>query len=98
MDTKNVVAAISLSAAVIVLYSLFFLPDPVQRIENLDEKDKVEKNTDAPSLDQKKDEIKITREEAIKKNERINFENDNIKGSISLIGAIKKPSLNSTFS
>ena len=28
MDTKNVIAAISLSAAVIILYSLFFQPDP----------------------------------------------------------------------
>ena len=28
MDTKNVIAAISLSAAVIILYSLFFAPTP----------------------------------------------------------------------
>ena len=28
MDTRNVIAAISLSAAVIILYSLFFQPDP----------------------------------------------------------------------
>ena len=28
MDTKNVIAAISLSAAVIILYGLFFAPDP----------------------------------------------------------------------
>ena len=28
MDTKNVIAAISLSAAVIILYSLFFAPSP----------------------------------------------------------------------
>jgi len=27
MDTKNVIAAIALSSAVIVLYSLFFVPD-----------------------------------------------------------------------
>ena len=35
MDTKNVIAAISLSAAVIILYSLFFAepPDP-DRIKN----------------------------------------------------------------
>ena len=44
MDTKNVIAAISLSAAVIILYSLFFAPEPVQRTENLSEKDKIEKN------------------------------------------------------
>ena len=28
MDSKNVIAAISLSAAVIILYSLFFAPSP----------------------------------------------------------------------
>ena len=28
MDTKNIIAAISLSAAVIILYGLFFAPDP----------------------------------------------------------------------
>ena len=42
MDTKNVVAAISLSAAVIVLYSLFFAPETVQRAENLSENDNIQ--------------------------------------------------------
>ena len=88
MDTKNVVAAISLSAAVIVLYSLFFAPEPVQRAENLSEKDKIEKNSDAPSLDQTETFVKISRDEAINKEDRVTFENDNIIGSISLKGAI----------
>ena len=39
MDTRNVVAAISLSAAVIILYSLFFAPPPLTK-ENLVEKKK----------------------------------------------------------
>ena len=30
MDSKNVIAAISLSAAVIILYGLFFAPEPQQ--------------------------------------------------------------------
>ena len=88
MDTKNVVAAISLSAAVIVLYSLFFAPEPVQRAENLSEKDKIEKNSDAPSLDQTETFVKISRDEAINQEDRVAFENDNIIGSISLKGAI----------
>ena len=88
MDTKNVVAAISLSAAVIVLYSLFFLPEPVQKTENLTEQNKIEENSDAPSLDQERKIIKISRNEAIIENERVNFENNNIQGSISLKGAI----------
>ena len=88
MDTENVIAAISLSAAVIVLYSLFFIPEPKQRTENLSEKNKIEKNSDAPSLDQKENLVKISRDEAINQNERINFENNNIQGSISLKGAV----------
>ena len=34
MDTKNVIAAISLSAAVIILYSLFFAPSPEEMKQN----------------------------------------------------------------
>ena len=36
MDTKNVIAAISLSAAVIILYSLFFAPSP-NEIKKIDQ-------------------------------------------------------------
>jgi YidC/Oxa1 family membrane protein insertase len=88
MDTKNVVAAISLSAAVIVLYSLFFAPEPVPRSENLSEKDKIEKNSDAPSLEQTENLVKISRDEAVVQNERVGFENNSVKGSILLKGAI----------
>ena len=38
MDTKNVIAAISLSAAVIILYSLFFAPTPQELKQIQDEK------------------------------------------------------------
>ena len=86
MDTKNVIAAISLSAAVIILYSLFFAPPPVIK-ENLAEKNKTEQNTDAPSLDQKKNSTLISRDEALNQSKRIQFENKSIIGSISLKGA-----------
>ena len=86
MDTRNVIAAISLSAAVIILYSLFFAPPPLTK-ENLVEKNKTEKNTDAPSLDQKENVTEISREEALSQSKRIQFENQSIAGSISLKGA-----------
>ena len=86
MDTKNVIAAISLSAAVIILYSLFFAPPPITK-EQLAEKNKTEQNTDAPSLDQKETVTEMTREEALNQSKRIQFENQNIVGSISLKGA-----------
>ncbi len=87
MDSKNVIAAIALSSAVIVLYSLFFVPDKPTLDQNLAEKNKVEQNTDAPSLDKKEEIEVISREEALKINKRVQFENESIIGSISLKGA-----------
>ena len=89
MDTKNIIAAISLSAAVIILYSLFFAPPPPDPNRVKSEKNKTSQDTsgDAPSLDQNEETIKISREEAMKDGKRILFENENIKGSISLKGS-----------
>ena len=89
MDSKNVIAAISLSAAVIILYSLFFQPDPELVKKNLAEKDKIEKstNTDTPSLDKNENFTKLSRQDALKENERVQFENSSVVGSISLKGA-----------
>ena len=86
MDTRNVIAAISLSAAVIILYSLFFAEPPNTKT-NLAENKKIEQNTDTPTLDQKETLVQISREDALKENERIQFENQSIIGSISLKGA-----------
>ena len=38
MDSKNIIAAITLSTAVIVLYSLFFIPEQTKTNQNLIEK------------------------------------------------------------
>ena len=84
MDTKNVIAAISLSAAVIILYGLFFAPPP-KEINNLNQ-EKTVLNSEAPKLDSSDKFIEISREDAIKESERVKFENKNIKGSISLLG------------
>jgi len=87
MESKNVIAAISLSAAVIILYSLFFQPDPEVIKQNLAEQKKIESNTDTPSLDKNENLTKLSRTDALKKNDRIQFENSSVIGSISLKGA-----------
>ncbi len=89
MDTKNVIAAISLSAAVIILYSLFFAPPVVDQknISNDKKTSSQNSSSDAPSLVQDEKIIKISRDEALEENERVLFENDKIKGSISLLGS-----------
>ena len=86
METRNVIAAISLSAAVIILYSLFFAPPPISK-ENIEKTNNIEQNNDAPSIDQKENLVEISREEALSQSERIQFENQSIIGSISLKGA-----------
>ena len=87
MDLKNIIAAIALSAAVIVLYGLFFAPTQEQ-IKKIDKggNDKLVANSEAPSIDEKIEVKSLTRKDAIDENERINFENEFIKGSISLNG------------
>ena len=87
MDLKNIIAAIALSAAVIVLYGLFFAPTQEQ-IKKIDKggNDELVANSEAPSIDEKVEVKSLTRKDAIDENERINFENEFIKGSISLNG------------
>ena len=88
MDSKNVIAAIALSSAVIVLYSLFFAPEQSITKQNLAEKNKIEQNDDTPSLDQKETIVQMSRDDALKQNDRVKFENESVIGSISLIGAV----------
>ena len=87
MDTKNVIAAISLSAAVIILYSLFFAPSPNQKLIENNQK-KTEKVSDAPNIEQSEKIERISRDEALNESKRFKFENDSIKGSVSLKGSI----------
>ena len=90
MDSKNVIAAISLSAAVIILYGLFFAPEPDPSRIKKDpiEQSKVVESSDTPIIDKNENFTKLTRKDALSENDRIQFENDNVIGSISLKGAI----------
>ena len=88
METKNVIAAISLSAAVIILYGLFFAPSPQELNQIQEEKNKIIQSSEAPSLEVDEKIIEISRNKALTENQRIIFENEAIKGSISLKGSI----------
>ncbi len=87
METKNIVAAISLSAAVIILYTLFFAPTTEQIKKSQNEISK-NQTSDTPLLIEDEKIKEISRDEAIKNTKRLEFENNSIKGSISLTGAI----------
>ena len=89
MDTKNIIAAITLSALVLILYSIFFAP-PLPDLN--EEKNKVENtkndsDVSSPKIERKLENKTISRDAALDLNERIIIENNNIIGSISLKGA-----------
>ena len=88
MDTKNVIAAISLSAAVIILYGLFFAPSPQELNQIQEEKNQIIQSSEAPSLEVDEKIVETSRNDALTENQRIVFENESIKGSISLKGSI----------
>ena len=88
MDFKNTIAAISLSAAVILLWGIFFAPPaPDPKKINNEKNNVVESTSEAPSLDQNVEVSKISRNEAIENEDRVQFENSTVIGSISLVGA-----------
>ena len=76
MDTKNIIAAISLSAAVIILYSLFFAPDQqtISQQKLLQEKNTTNQTSEAPSIDQPKKVGSLSRNDSIAESERITFD------------------------
>ena len=90
MENRNVLVAVILSTLVIMIWQ-FEYADQYSEQENIQtQTEQFDQNKPiAPSLDKNiKVEKKISREDAIKDVERVSFENDKIKGSISLIGAL----------
>ena len=71
MDTKNVIAAISLSAAVIILYSLFFAPSP-NELKKIDEQ-KSSMSSEAPKLEESEKIVELSRDQALKESNRVDL-------------------------
>ncbi len=85
MEQKNLIATIALSSAIIVLWALFMTPDKPSKEQILAEKDKIQ-NAETPEIERTETIKEISREQALQESERVLFENENIKGSISLTG------------
>jgi len=94
MDNRNVFVAIALSMSVLLFWGAFF-ETPKNNIENQTNK-QIEKKDNSiqpsanqtPEINQLNIEKKISRNESIKKSDRIKIENNNIIGSISLEGGL----------
>ena len=69
MDTKNIIAAISLSLAIIVMWSLFFQPSS-EELKKRKEKEKIVNSSDAPNIEAAEKITNLPRKEALKLTER----------------------------
>jgi YidC/Oxa1 family membrane protein insertase len=87
MDSKNVLFAVVLSALVLVIWGTFFEPPP---IKNQTTQNEIKNNNEnsSPSIEEGENNNTVKRITAINSVDRIKIENANIKGSISLKGAI----------
>ena len=90
MDSKNVLLAVILSTAVIVIWSVMFPPPEIENTtsDNTTIVEKNESKPQAPKIKIKEPDKKITRQDAIKQSDRINISNEKIFGTISLNGAL----------
>ena len=92
MEFKNVIFAIVLSFAVLLSWSLFFETPQVEKQNENQQTEVVKKNnttnSDVPTVDTKNGAQAISRENSIKGSDRFYFENKNVKGSITLKGAL----------
>ena len=93
MDFRNVIFAIALSFAVLFGWSTIFENPQVnqkivdQKNENVEKKENQTYDSPSVNLEINKT-LSISRKDAINSIDRINFENDNVRGSISLEGAL----------
>jgi len=92
MENKNVFIAIALSMSVLLFWSAFVdSPQPInaqnQKVSNTQAENKVTDNGIVPSIGESISKDNISREDSLKKTNRILLENKKIKGSISLVGA-----------
>ena len=95
MDNKNVLLAIVLSMAVLLFWQYAFI-DPAKEVNNKNvtqiDKTKNKKvktsNSITPNINQNNKIISLSRNESINNSQRVKIENKNIKGSISLKGAV----------
>ena len=74
MDTKNVLFAVILSTVVLVFWSTFFEPPPIEtNVTNKQET--INEEVSSPSIEEKETNNEIKRSDAIAKTKRIKVEN-----------------------
>ena len=87
METKNVLFSVVLSTIVLIFWAIFFEP-PVVEDQNVTNEIVKNEDSSSPSIDLKEEKNEVVRSNVINNTNRVKLENQNIKGSISLEGAI----------
>ena len=85
MEGKNLILAISLSAFVLIMWSIFFAPPPPTIDKEQNKIEKTQKKDDeisSPSIDTKKETTVLTRAKSLKSSKRISIKNENISGVV----------------
>ena len=90
MEGKNLILAIALSALLLIMWSIFFAPPPpkIDKEQNKIQKSLKDDKLTSPSIKKTKKTKSLSRKESLKSTKRISIENENIYGSISLLGGI----------
>ena len=93
MDNRNVFVAIALSMAVLLFWGAFFeTPRQVkkenQTLNNVQTNQNETQSDITPNINQERIVKKISRKDALTEVDRVIIENEKVKGSISLKGAI----------
>ena len=91
MENKNVLIAIVLSTLVIIFWQVMYGDEYVE-LENQQTKTEETKTKStkpsAPSISKKNVEIKVSRSDVITQSGRVKIDNQNLKGSITLVGGL----------
>ena len=64
-EHKNIIVAVALSIAIIVLYTLFFAPSPEEMKQNRITQEQAQKDSDTPRVDKNENCVKLTRNYAL---------------------------------
>tara|TARA_X000001036_G_C20662694_1_gene799556 strand:- start:630 stop:2306 length:1677 start_codon:yes stop_codon:yes gene_type:complete len=87
MDNKNVFIAIALSMSVLLFWAAFF-ETPKQSNSTAVQQQKTNENVITPNINESMKVETVSREDSIKKSQRIKIENQSVIGSLSLKGGL----------